>query len=82
MVIRKWTFGFEDEEGIVHEDADYNLMFIGNDEEAIDEGKRRSNVWERKNGEFCFKIIRISQGVMKGQKATLDSIGVPIDTVA
>ena len=61
---RKWSYGFEDELGEVHEDRDYNSLFIGTDAEAEEEGKKRSNEWEKKNNQFCFKIIRYSQGVI------------------
>ena len=64
-LIRKWSFGFEDEEGIVHEDIDYNPLFVGTDSEAEKEGVKRSNQWEQKNNQFCYKIIRYSQGVIR-----------------
>ena len=64
MVKRKWSYGFEDELGEIHEDIDYNPLFIGIDEEAVEEGKKRANEWEKKNEQFCFKIIRYSQGVI------------------
>ena len=62
---RKWSFGFEDENGEIWEDIDYAPLFIGNDEEAIKEGKKRANEWENKYQNFCFKIIRYSQGVIR-----------------
>lgn len=64
IVRRKWSFGFEDELGVVHDDIDEKPFFVGNDEKAIEEGRKRSNDWENKNGEFCFKVIRYSHGII------------------
>ena len=59
---RKWTFSFEDDEQIRHDYPDNGKIFIGTDEEAIEEGKRLANEWEVKNSQICFKIIRNSHG--------------------
>ena len=59
---RKWTFSFEDDEQIRHDYPDNGKIFIGTDEEAIEEGKRLANGWEVKNNMWCFKIIRNSHG--------------------
>jgi len=59
---RKWSFSFEDEERITHNYPDNRKFFVGTDEEAIAEGKRLADEWERKNNMWCLRIFMHSHG--------------------
>ena len=71
-MIRRWTFSIidcDDLESYVDEEGnkiDYfdAVDFVGTDEEANEESRRRADAWEENGHAFAAKIIRHSMGAV------------------
>ena len=64
MMIRRWTFYAQtlDEEGSFYLNEDD--IFMGTDQEADLEARRRADSWEEENGGWISRIIYESQGII------------------
>jgi hypothetical protein len=62
MIKRYWKFYAEHDDGGCYLGAEG--LFIGNDQEAIDEADRRANIYENETGGIIIKVVIESRGIV------------------